>query len=365
MFNEKNLHELLEFSEPDAVLSIYLNTDPSETTTDTYRLRLRNMLKDVTLKEDVAAIENFFAREYNWLERSIVVFSCAKRGFFRAYPLGVPVTDQITICGRPSVKKLADIMDNYGNYSVVLVDKQGSRFFFFHLGKLLEQEGIVGEEVRRTKRGGASTMPGRRGGTAGQTRYTEETIERNMKESASFADKFFDDNQVRHILVGGSEKNIALFRAQLPKRWQDEILGTFPMDMTATHQEVIERALQIGSEVETERENRVVQTLITAAKKGENAVIGLPSTIEAVNNQQVYVLVVSEGYEEKGFRCPSCNILTDHSENCQTCGSPIEVVSDSIELAVSDVLLHGGEVEVIHDNHVLEKAGRIGAMLRY
>ena len=45
-----------------------------------------------------------------------------------------------------------------------MVDKQGARLFYFHLGELREQEGVLGESVKRTKRGGGSQAAGRRGG---------------------------------------------------------------------------------------------------------------------------------------------------------------------------------------------------------
>lgn len=74
---------------------------------------------------------------------------------------------------------------------MVLVDKQGARLFSFHLGELQEQEGVMGEAIRHTKRGGGSQAAGRRGGTAGQTDYVEEMADRNIKEVIEAATRFF------------------------------------------------------------------------------------------------------------------------------------------------------------------------------
>jgi hypothetical protein len=84
--------------------------------------------------------------------------------------------------------------------------------FYFNLGELVEQEGIVGESVRRTKRGGASTVAGRRGGVAGRTNYQDEITDRNMKDVVEFATAFFREKDVRRIVLGGTEDNTALFR---------------------------------------------------------------------------------------------------------------------------------------------------------
>lgn len=366
MFAENDLRELLEFKGTSPTLSVYLNTDPSEGNADAYRLRLRNMLKGVDLAKDVDAVENYFATQYKWTGRSVAVFSCMADGFFRAYPLAIPVADMVQVGARPSVKPLADLLDNYGGYGVVLVDKQGARLFHFHLGELREQEGTMGEAVKRTKRGGASTFPGRRGGTAGQTRYVEEVVERNMKDAADFAARFFEENRVRRILIGGTDDNVAMFRSLLPKAWQSLVMGTFPMSMAASHAEVLNKAMQVGQESERKREAHLVESLITAAAKGIQAVVGLEKTLLAVNEDRVSLLLVSKGFRSPGYRCMNCNLLSMHEDDaCNACDGKREAVPDVVELAVSNVLLSGGDVEVIQSNPALENAGHIGAMLRY
>src|SRR3972149_8269592 len=142
-------------------------------------------------------VERFFDHEFDWSGRSAAVFSCAQEGFFRAFSIQVPVRSRVRFSDRPHVKPLVDLLDSYGGYGVALVDKQGARLFYFHLGELREQEGIMGESVRRVKRGGGSAAPGRRGGIAGRTHNVEEGTERNIKEEGDFAVHFFTENNVR------------------------------------------------------------------------------------------------------------------------------------------------------------------------
>jgi len=256
MFSDNDLRELLEFKSSEPVLSLYLNTDLTEENADAYRLRLRNMLKAINLPEDVSAVEQYVNHQFDWSGRALAAFSCASQGFFRAYPLAVPVQNTIRVSDRPSVKPLADLLDTYGGYGVALVDKQGARLFFFHLGELHEQEGVLGELVKHTKRGGASSFPGRQGGVAGRTNRMEEKIERNLKDAAEFATHFFEENHVRRVLIGGTDENVASFRSLLPKAWQSLVMGTFAMSMTASHADVLSKALQIGKEAEHQREHR-------------------------------------------------------------------------------------------------------------
>ncbi len=366
MLSESDLRELLEFSADQSVLSVYLNTVPAEGNADTYKLRLRNMLKEVPLRKDVNDVVRYFDHEYQRAGRSIAIFSCAAKEFFRAYNLAVPVPSQIYVNDRPAVKPLADLLDAFGGYGVVLVDKQGARLFFFHLGELREQEGVLGTTVKHTKQGGASTFPGRRGGIAGQTHYADEVIERNMKECVEFATHFFDENHVRRILIGGTEENIALFRNQLSKFWQSLVVGTFPMSMTASHSDVLSKAMQIGVEAEQKRKARLVDTAITAAAKGAGGTLGIDSTLKAVRDGRVLTLLVSEGYSEPGYHCKGCGYLTTLEEKtCPYCGGKFEKLQDSVEHAVMDVMKNGGVIEVVHNGPALEEAGKIGAILRY
>lgn len=367
MFADTHLRELVEFTSSSPVLSIYLNTEPSEGNADAYKLRLRTLLKEVKLPQDVEAVEHYMNREYDWSGRSVAMFSCAAKGFFRAFPLAVPVRNFVHIGSHPSIKTLADLIDNYGGYGVVLVDKQGARVFFFHMGELQEQDGLVGDPIKRAKEGGASTFLGRRGGTsAGQTQYVDELVERNMREAVDFSVHFFEENHVRRVLIGGTEDNVALYRSLLPKAWQSLVTGTFAMSMTASHAEVLNRAMQIGQENERQREARLVADLITAASKGTNAALGLEKVLPLVHAARISRLVITDGFQKPGYRCPDCGRLTLTPEKeCLDCTEKPVVVADVVELMVSTVLRHGGEIEVVHSIAPLESRGHVGAWLRY
>ncbi len=366
MLTEKDLRELLDFHTEVPVLSVYLNTEPGEGGAETHRLRLRSMLKGVDLPEDVQLLERYLDHEYDWSGRSVVLFSCAPQDFFRAYALAVPLRSRVRLADRPHVKPLADLLDSYGGYGVVLVDKQGARMFYFHLGELREQEGMMGEAVRRTKRGGGSQAQGRRGGVAGQTNYVEEVADRNIREAAEHAAQFFSENDVRRILLGGTEDNLAIFRSHLPKAWQSLVVGDFPMSMTASHADVLERAMTIGQEADRRREDRLVKAAITGAAKGRGGVVRLDDTLSAVHQGRVQTLLIRDSLRSPGARCQGCGYVTaEQVEICPFCGSKFEGISDIVELAVRKVMQSGGDVEVLHDDQALSEYEHIAALLRY
>jgi len=366
MLSDREFQQLLYYQANHSVLSVYLNTDPAEGNADAHKLRLRSMLKDVDLFEDVEVVLRYMDHEHDWSGRSIAVFSCAPEKFLKAFPLAVPLRNRVRIGNRPSVKPLADLLDSFGGYGVVLVDKQGARLFYFHLGEMQEQKGVVGESVRRIKRGGGSQAPGRRGGVAGQTGYAEEVAERNMREVVEYAVHFFNEKNVRRILIGGTEDNVALFRNQLPKVYQSLVIGSFPISMLASHQEVIDKALEIGKEAEYRREAQLANAIITSAAKGRGGVINPEDTLAAIREGRIQTLLYKDGFRASGNRCRGCGFLALQSmETCPFCGGECEEIPDVVELAVRQVMQSGGEVEVLQKDQSIKGFDQIGALLRY
>jgi peptide chain release factor subunit 1 len=368
MFYEQEVQELIEYRPGHPVLSVYLNLDPTRGNLESNKLRLRQMLKryEDDVPDDLERIERFIEHEFDWSGRSLVIFSCAADDSFRQYSFPIAMRNRARLFNRPYVKPLAALLDNYGHYGVALVDRQGARMFYFHLGQLQEQEGVLGEEVRHAKSGGGSQSAGSRGGVAGQTRHIEGIAERNLRESAQFAARFFNEHNVRRVLLGGTESNLAQFVEHLPKRWQSLVIGTFPIDMTATPAQVLEKAMEAAAQSEANRESRLVDAIITAAAKGAEGTIGLDDTLGAVHAGNVQTLVTLDGFRAAGFRCQGCGFLTAQAvQKCPFCASHLEEIEDAVELAVRQVMSTGGEVEILEGNQPLENAGNIGALLRY
>jgi peptide chain release factor subunit 1 len=365
MLTDSELKELLSYQSQSPVLSVYLNTDPAQGNADAYKLRLRTMLKEVD-QRNADVVLGYIDHEFDWSGRSVAIYSCATEDFFRAYSLAIPVRDRVRVSHQPHVKPLADLLDTYGGYAVAIIDKQGARLFYFHMGELREQEGMMGEAIRRTKRGGASQFPGRRGGVAGQTNYAEEVADRNMKEAVEFATQFFTEHHVRRIILGGTDDNLALFRSHLPKTWQSLVVGTLPMSMTTSHAEVFERVMEIIRAEDYRREVDLVKTVITAASKKQQGTLGLEDTLRAVREGRVMTLLVNDGFRSKGYLCQDCGHLAIRATDaCEFCGGQFVEIPDVVDLVVTEVMKAGGEVEIVRDIPELVNAGQIGALLRY
>ncbi len=245
MFSETSLRKIEGFSASDPVVSLYLNTEPSGGNVETHRLRLRNMLKSLYLENDVERITQFFEHEYDWSGRSVAVFSCAPAGFFEFLPLAIPIKDFIQVGTRAVTEPLLDQLQEYGNIGVVLVDQQGARFLHFNMGELVDQEGLLGDQIKNVKSGSSSSAHGFRGGSMDGARHIKEKVDRNLRGSVEFGEKYFARHRIEKIIIGGNEENSARFKAGLNKALQGIVVGTFAINMTATHTEIWNKILQL------------------------------------------------------------------------------------------------------------------------
>ncbi len=369
MIDEQELRELAGFQVETPILSVYVDTDPTQRTNEEVLLSLRHMLEAVereTTPEDVVAIQRYFEHEYDWTGRGVILFSCAAADFWRAYTLALPVASGATVARRPYLSPLAALMDAYGRFAVASVDRQGLHLYLFQLGELIQEELFEGEEVRKLKKGrGSSAGPGRRGGAPVSSRHEEETALRNLREAAKIAERFYRRYSPAQLLLAGTDSTVAQFRDLLPKEILERVIGTVVVDAATTVPEILDRSLDILDQVDRRREAALVDQVFTAAAKGREGAVGLEETLNLVREGRVRTLIVDRHFHAPGYRCSKCGYLTAHaSAQCPFCAGSLVEIPDAAEAVVTQVIEEGGEVEVVDDNPQLAAAG-IGALLRY
>lgn len=372
MITQEQLQELIAFDGGESqVVSLYLNTDTGENTPETIKLQARSMLKEAgDFPKDFEKIENYLDFSFDWTKPGLAVFSCAAHDFFRSYPTAVSYRSRVRTSPRPHVKPLAHLLEYYANYGVIVVDKVGARFFEYHLAELQDIGGTMGEEIRKSKQGSGS---GRAGGSTsatgsrgGQNRSEEEAVQRNWRDTADAAARFFAGKNPRRLFLGGTAENVAQFRDHLSKQMQSRVAGTFTIDMNAGEHEVRRQTIRLMQEANARREESLVQKMITSAAKGTNATIGLDNTLKAVGEGRVQTLVISDGYRTPGYIHDGSAYLTIHENADSPFGDGSwRQVNDVIEAAVHRTMEQGGQVEIVSENNQLEEAGQIGALLRY
>ena len=366
MIDQAALQELAGFQATQKsarVLSVYLNVDPRTRTTDEYRLALRHLLELVqgqAATHDRARIESYVDKEYDRHSRGLALFSEAGEGLWHAFSLMVPVHDTVFVGLRPYLKPLGDVLDTFARYGVALVDKEGAHLFVFHLGILESATGIAGEDIKRHKQGGWASSR--------YQRHEDAAAYRNLKEASEMIGEFVREGQVRRLILGGTDANVAHFAALLSKIAQQAVVGTISADVTASPTEVGEMSLSLIHEIATERKVGLVEQLITTATKGGPAALGLSNTLVAVLAGRAYHLVMDDEFSAQAIRCDHCGYVgTDEatSEACPLCGTTLRILPDAADSLVRWAIEQDIELTVVSNNPSLQGAGSVGALLRY
>lgn len=367
MIHQVQLQELLDYnSQGNKVASLYLNTDTAQESSENIKHHVRGMIRDGELHntESAQMIERYLDLSFGWDSAGLALFCCGELDYLQAFPTAVSFRNRLRIGPKPYIKPLAHFLDFYAHYGVILIDSVGARFFAYHLGELKVTEGFMGEETQKLKKGSGSSAHGMRGG-AGGGRHEEEVVNRNLRDAANAAVNFFANKSIRRFFIGGTAQTVAHFQELLPKQMQSCIAATFSMDMNAGEHEVRAQTLQLLGEANAKQEERMVTQLMAAKASGQQGVVGLDATLQAINDRRVQTLIISDGFRAPGyFNEPSGFVVADLTKSPI---SPEELtpVDDVVDIALNFTMNQGGHAEVVNKNLMLEENGRIGAILRY
>jgi peptide subunit release factor 1 (eRF1) len=135
-------------------------------------------------------------------------------------------------------------------------------------------------------------------------------------------------------------------------------------------EQILDRARRLREQHERESEEELVRRIVEGAEAGgDDAVVGVKKTIEAIQRGAVRSLAILSDAREKGAECLRCDYFEAKSfERCPLCGGEAEATSNILARAQERALLSGAEVDVIlgdASRDSLRDRGGIGAILRY
>ncbi len=365
MFFANDLQDLLSFNPESQMVSLYIMMYPHGPQSDNTRLEINQLLKHSALSEDNQVIQDYIKSEYDGKSRSLAVFSCFAKKYFKAIPFDLPIKNHIHTLNRPYLSPLIGYLERYSDWGVILVDRQGARLLTFNMGELIEQEGFMGEAVKQVKRGGGASFHGRMGGSTASSNI-DNVIESNISLIVEHVTNFIVSKKIKRIIIGGSTENITLLKVALPKAWQSLLAGTIQISITADHSEIASAAINLIDKISNESENSLVTQAITLAAKGDRGAIGLDDTLNAIHAGQVQTLLVTKDFSEPGFQCVGCSYLTTQEvDKCPFCGSKFSKIPNAVEFSILKAKEKNASIHMIAENDQLLKSGGIAAIMRY
>lgn len=378
MISRDDLENLMrqESRRGSPILSLYLNTDLSlaANINRAFEVLLKDLLREIEARLDKDERKEFaadamqvirFVEDYREPERGLIIFSDASEDFFWVRELRISVPDGAWWGETPYLRPLIEIMDEHERYGVVLTDRKQARLFTIYLGEIEEHlEAFAQADVSHIKSSGTDHLLSQ----MNIERKGDEHAHRHLKRVAELMSRLARKYEFERLILAGTVDATSELAGLLPKSLRTRVVRKVSLPVEANEKEVLKETLKIEEEVEREREARIVEELITAAAKQQQAVLGLDRTLEAIREQRTWQLIYRDGFEARGTECTNCGALSaSEGESCAYCGKAVREVDDLVERADTRVLNMHGHVEHVRGAAAtrLQEVGSIGALLRY
>ncbi len=352
-------------------LSLYIDTNRND---ESQRDRIRLFLKHESQRireslggngKDAAALEQGIRQITDYVEnslepetRGVVIFTCPGNDLFIPLQLPAAVTPELVIGSRPQLRQLIQLRETYPPVAVALVDAKYARLFDLQFGRILEEIDLENpDQPRRHDQGGWSQ--------ANMQRHVQDHIDRHHKDVAEVLTRIVERGNVRSVILSGQERNLANFRAQLPKRVQDKLIGTLHLGIRSTPDEVVEACRKLIQSEESVRKAQLLGSVEEFAQKNGRGALGLEAVIAAANERKLGSLFLSAAAAARGWKCRSCGILgLSVPLGCPACASGIVTV-DLVEELIAAAEREDATVEFLEGESLLDRYQGIGALLRF
>lgn len=290
--------------------------------------------------------------------RGLAVFACGPHGLFELIELPVPVRDRLVVNHVPAVGQLEKVVQEHPPIAVLLADRQRARVLVFELGELLEQRELVDELPRAYDAVGERDR-----GTPAH--HVEELVHAHLRRAADLAWRTYQERPFAHLAIAATDPVAKALTGLLHPYLRSRLCGRVRLPVTASVAELRDAAMALDREADRRREAGLVARLREEAAAHRRGVTGLAATLAALNDRRVERLLVSDGYSEEGWRCPTSGALAAVGPTSPVTGERMDRVPDVVEEAIDLALTQGCAVDVCVEDADLDCLGRIGALLRY
>ncbi len=365
MFDDKDLRELTELTSPDrCFLSLYIEGAGS---LEHIERSIGKMSKALDgneaerderehLKENWRMAQKYL--EHNPIEKgSICIFACWLLDFLKVMPLSVKVKDLVWLDSSPYVRPLAELLDEYENVAVVVVDNKTARIFMVSSEVAIDAEVVHGNVKNHVRKGGWS-----------QQRYER----RRDKQLQNYAREIVEDLQsieekekIDHILLVGGKEILQEIYDNLPRVLQEKTASK-RSDLHKGDASINEDIRELFDEAERESDNDLWERIRREYLRSGLGVVGIENVLAAAIQGRVDRMIVCKEFNHIGYRCRECDTLfTKHIEVCTTCNSTSLFEVDAVNELYEIVVRQRGETDFVDPIDTLVESGSIGALLRY
>jgi len=245
---------------------------------------------------------------------------------------------------------------------VVVLDHAHARFFRVIGTRVRELEGVTSPRMR-----GGRFHSDRRGspgwGERGFHARRREEEHRHYAVVARQLSRLVRSSGARGVVIGGSRRLIAELRGALPPALAGAVLGTALLNPLRLTNDEIRDAARVGFRAADLGDQRVAVAALVEGFGTERAVEGLRPVLEALERNQVRLLLVDADYVTPGFRCARSGRLV--LSKTESAGEPVIRVANVVTAAAVEARRRRARVITVRDRRLAGRFDKVGALLRY
>jgi peptide subunit release factor 1 (eRF1) len=374
MITKDDLERLLQREESGRpVVSLFLDMSVNSNNKRTHQVFLNQKreqfeeLQGEWLQEHEEGVETLWEKVQRWLGTDydqascgVVIYAEVGGDWFEALQTRAPLPNRLIVGERPVVAPLAQVLEGYRHYGVVLIDREHVRLLSVYQGTVLD------ELVRR-----GDPLPAAHDVQAGgysQSRYQRrklEELKHFFRDFAAEVQEFVARYHPDELVLLGTEENLSAFAEHLPDSVLQRVVYTGPMWVDENSAEVL-RQLEGLLQGELERaQHEVVEQVRDRVVHDYLATAGFQGTLSALQEGRVDTLLLARDQRREGVRCTQCGfVFARELESCPYDGSSalhdVDVVEEMVRMAEGQ----GVTVAFADPGEVADLKGA-GALLRY
>jgi peptide chain release factor subunit 1 len=371
------LRDLAGFAaQKGCAITLYVDLDPSVTpTAGDVATRLRSLLAEgergyadklaalthdqkIGFKADLERIENWFATEFDRDgTRSVALFSAGLDGVWTVLPLAEPVPDKVCVGRRFHLAPLVPLVGRGDGAIVAVVSRERGSLYRLRGGRLVELDDLSEHQPRRHDQGGWSQ--------AKHQRRIDNMAEQHVEDVAEELDRRLRQAKTSKAVVVAAEELRSSFESHLSQETRERVVGWTHAEAHASANDLLEVVRPLLDRARDDLERDALGRWHEESGKDARASAGWEQTLEAASDARVEVLLFANGVVRKAWQCPECGRASAQAGNCPLDGTLMEEHEDGLDLAVHQVLAHGGTVWAVEDRTDLDSVEGIGALLRF
>jgi peptide subunit release factor 1 (eRF1) len=329
---------------------------------DTLRKAERNGNNNA-LREDLQRILQIAEGLHNNHSRGKVIFACKGQNIWRE--MDVPPylgKSQIIVNSRFHLKPLVAARTGVPRTCISVADRKKARIF-----ELLEDTLLSKPELELGPLPKVGKSDGYAGYDAGhRERHVEHEVAAHFKELADSLQAFMKQENCERLLIGCRDETWPEIEPQLNSFLKQRLVTQFLIDPSAPGEEIRETATRILREHRNREEQDLIRETVGQSQRNSRGAVGLRHVLNALERQEVQTLLVSRDFTGEAVECTNCGHLdTRMVAACAVCGNQTRELSDVSDALVDLALRNDAEIRFIESDPQLEKAGRVGALLRF